>query len=173
MKRIFVILLLTISLSGFSCRNNEEISNKKVENSNEVAFCDLMANPENYKSKIIQTKAVIRGYHSFILYNENCCEVEKVVNAQGIDFEGRRKLFEKIKEKFPEWNKSDVSGEITVLGKLENNDIKPIYPFEKMPRYKFTILEVKNYQPNENLINSCLRDFFRVLCHDSVIIEKK
>ncbi len=167
MKKFFIILLLLISCFGFSCRNSEEISNKKVEDSNEVDFCALMANPESYKSKIIQTKVVIRGYHGFVLYSENCCEIEKVVNAQGIGFEERRKLFEKIKEVYPEWNKSDVSGEIMVLGKLEDNNIKPAYSFERMPRYKFTILDIKDYQPNEKLINSCIRDY------DSVVIQKK
>lgn len=167
MKKIFVILLLIISSFGFNCSDGEKIPNKKTENSNEVDFCALLTNPERYKSKIIQTKAVIRGYHSFILYNENCCEVEKVVNAQGIGFEGRRKLFEKINQIYPEWNKSDVSGEIVVSGKLEDNDIKPAYSFERMPQYKFTILEVKDYQPKKELMNSCLNDY------DSRVIEKK
>jgi hypothetical protein len=167
MKKIFIILPLVISLFGFSCRNDEKISNKKAGNSNEVDFCALMANPESYKSKIVQTKAIIRGYHGFILYSENCCEVKKVVNAQGIGFEGRRKLFEKINRIYPEWNKSDVSGEIIVSGKLEDNDIKPSNFFERMPQYKFTILEVIDYQPKKELINSCLNDY------DSVVIEKK
>ncbi|MEP6903728.1 MAG: hypothetical protein ABJA66_18540 [Actinomycetota bacterium] len=127
-----------------------------------------MANPESYKSKTIQTKAIIRGYHDFVLYSENCCELEKVAKAQGIDFEGRRKLFEKIKEVYPEWNESDVKGEITVLGRLEDNDIKPIYSFEKMRRYKFTISEVVDYQPDQTLTDSC---FLKIA--DSVTIEKK
>jgi hypothetical protein len=168
MKKTVVILLLTISLFGFSCCNSEEISNKKVKDSNEVAFCALMASPEIYKSKTIKIKAVIRGYHDFVLYDENCCELEMVAKAQGIDFEGRRKLFEKIREVYPEWNKSDVKGEITVLGRLEDNDIKPIYSFEKMCRYKFTISEVVDYQPNQALTDSC---FLKIA--DSVIIEKK
>lgn len=167
MKKIFVILLLMISLFGFNCGDGEKISNKKVENSNEVDFCALMINPESYKSKVIQTKAVIRGYHSFILYNESCCEVDKVVNAQGIDFEKRRKMFEKINEIYSGNAKSDVSGEVVVLVKLEDNDIKPSYSGDTMPKYKFTILEIKSYQPNQDLMKSCLSDY------GSITVEKQ
>lgn len=166
MKRTTIILLLIISLFDFSCGESEKSPNK-VENSNEVDFCTLITNPESYKSKVIQTRAVIRGYHSYILYNENRCEVEKVANAQGIDFKGRRKLFEKINEIYPEWNRSDVSGEISVLGKLEDNDIKPAYSFERMPQYKFTILEITDYQPKKELMNACLSDY------SSITVEKQ
>ncbi|MEP6902241.1 MAG: hypothetical protein ABJA66_10855 [Actinomycetota bacterium] len=116
-----------------------------------------MANPESYKSKVLQIKAIIRGYHGYVLYNENCCAVEKVVNAQGIDYEMRRKMAEKINEIYAGNAKSDFSGELTVLGKLEDNDIKPIYPSDIMTKYKFTIQEIKDYQPNHSFIqNSCL-----------------
>lgn len=165
MNKTFIILLLIISLFGFNCRNNKT-SNNQVKTSNEIDFCSVLANPASYKSKVFQTKAVVRGYHSFILYSEDCCEVDKVVNAQGIDFEKRRQMFKEINEKYAN-PRSDVSGEITVLGKLEDNDIKPVYPGERMPKYKFTILEIRDYQPNQSLIDSCLSDY------GSVIMEKQ
>lgn len=160
--------LIGVLLFGFGCDNGEKNLSPRAESSKEVDFCVLMADPEAYKSKLIQTKAIIRGYHDFILYDENCCELEKVVKAQGIGFEERRRLFEKIKEVYPNWNKSDVKGEITVLGRLEVNDIKPVYSSEKMCRNKFTLSEVINHKPDETLTNSC---FFKIA--DSVIIEKK
>ena len=128
MNKTLIIFYLIISYVCSNCRSNEAISNQQIKSSNDVEFCAVLANPENYKAKILQIKAVIRGYHSYILYNENCCAVDKVVNAQGIDYEMRRKMAEKINEVYAGNAKSDFSGEITIWGKLEDNDIKPIYP---------------------------------------------
>jgi hypothetical protein len=75
-------------------------------------------------------------------------------------FETGRKMFEKIKEINSDFAKSDASGEIIVLGKLEDNNLKPPYSGDTMPKYKLTILEIKNYQPNQDsMVSFCLKDY--------------
>ena len=95
MKKTFILLLFIVSCFGLNCRVNKAISNQPNKNLNEVEFCSVLANPESYLSKRIQTKVNIYGYHGFVAYSESCCEVGKIVSIDGIDYEMRQKMQER------------------------------------------------------------------------------
>ena len=137
------ILLLSLLLFALACEKAQE--NKLSINENEVNFCSLVDSPEKYKSKVIQTKAIVLGYHTFIFYNSQCLEQSKVL-ALKMSYESRHKIGEalyanKIKYKTSFLN-NNLYAEITALGELKENDEKEPDMFH--PKYKFFVNEIKN-----------------------------
>ena len=167
MKKTFILLIFIISCLGLNCRINEELSYKQNENSQNIEFCSVLANPENYLSKRIQTKVNIYGYHGFVAYSESCCEVGKIVSIDGIDYEMRQKMREKEVNLAIPRTSADFKGIVTISGKLEVNDLPPVQATEFKPKYKFTVSEIKEYEPNsQSTADSCVWNYI------SIMVEK-
>jgi hypothetical protein len=137
------ILLLSLLLFALACEKTQET--KISIDENEVNFCSLVDSPEKYKSKVIQTKAIVLGYHTFIFYSSQCLEQDKVL-ALKMSYESRHKIGEalnanKINYKTNFLN-NNLYAEITVLGELKENDEKETDVFH--PKYKFFVNEIKN-----------------------------
>jgi hypothetical protein len=137
------ILLLSFLLFALACEKTQE--NKLSINENEVNFCSFVDSPEKYKAKVIQTKGIVLGYHTFIFYSRQCLEQDKVL-ALEMDYESRHKIGEalyanKINYKTSFLN-NNLYAEITVLGELKENDEKETDVFH--PKYKFFVNEIKN-----------------------------
>lgn len=141
MKRQF--LILSFLLLTIACKNVQET--ELPLNENEVKFCSIVDAPETYKSKVIQTKAIVLGYHTFIFYNSECLEQEKVL-ALGMTYESRRKILESMNARKINYKASflnnNIYAEIEVSGELKENDEKIIDMFH--PKYKFFVNEIKN-----------------------------
>ena len=102
--------------------------------------------PKKYESKIIQTKAIVLGFHHFIFYNNQCLEQSKVT-ALEMNYESRRKLTEAIQANKVNYKtnflNNNLYAEITVSGELrENNDKEELGEFH--PKYKFFVNEINN-----------------------------
>lgn len=139
------ILLLSLLIFALACEKAQE--NKLSINENEVNFCSLVDSPEKYKSKVIQTKAIVLGYHTFIFYNSQCLEQSKVL-ALEMSYESRRKIGEALNAKRINYKASflnnNLYAEITVLGELKENHEKESFVWMFHPNYKFFVNEVKN-----------------------------
>jgi hypothetical protein len=137
------ILLLSLLLFALACEKAQE--NKLSINENEVNFCLIVDSPEKYKSKVIQTNAIILGYHTFIFYNSQCLEQNKVL-ALEMSYESRRKILESMDARKINYKASilnnNIYAEVEVLGELKENDEKEIDMFH--PKYKFFVNEIKN-----------------------------
>ncbi len=135
---LFFFLLLC-----FACEKVPE--NKSLTNENQVNFCSLVDAPQKYESKIIQTKAIVLGYHTFIFYNSQCLEQSKVL-ALEMSYESRRKIGEALNAKRTNYKTSflnnNLYAEIIVLGELKENDESLPEVFH--PTYKFFVNEIKN-----------------------------
>ena len=100
---------------------------------------------QKYKSSVIQTKAIVLGYHTFIFYSDKCLEQERVL-ALEMSYESRQKIGEarnanKVKYKTDLLN-SNLYSEITVLGELkENTEENALEPHHL--KYKFFVKEIK------------------------------
>lgn len=141
MKKI--IPLLTLLLIGLACEKSYE--NKIVNNDNEANFCSIFNSPERYESKVFQTKAIVLGFHTFIFYNSQCLEQNKVL-ALEMSYESRQKIGEvissnKINYKTDFLN-NNFYAEINVLGELKKNDENEKDVFR--PKYKFFVNEIKD-----------------------------
>lgn len=150
-KRLYLLLFLFLFLSFNSACAKVEESNLPI-NETGVNFCELVAAPQRYQSKIIQTKAIVLGYHTFIFYSGQCLTNEKVA-ALEMDYEQRHKLGEaiaanKINYKTNFLN-SNLYAEITVSGELkENNEIETDFYQSDVeifrPKYKFFVSRIEN-----------------------------
>jgi hypothetical protein len=134
LEKLFVILFVFLC---FSCE-------KTIDN-NKVSFCSLIETPQKYQAKIIQTKAITLGYHTFIFYSHKCLEQEKVI-ALEMSNKARQKISEAILAKRFDYKtdflNSNLYAEITVLGELkENDENKQSELFH--PKYKFIVKEIK------------------------------
>lgn len=140
---IKLFLILSLLLFASSCEKNQE--NKVTSSKNEINFCSLVSFPEKYESKIIQTKAVVLGFHTFIFYSGQCLEQDKST-ALAVSYESRRKIFEVVDTNKTNYKTSflnnNIYAEIEVLGELKENDEKELEVFH--PRYKFFVNEIKN-----------------------------
>ncbi len=141
MKKQF--LLLSLLLFALAC---EKVQESKLPNKeNEINFCDLVEFPEKFETKVIQTKAIVLGYHTFIFYNNQCLEQDRIL-ALEMNYESRRKIGEALnanKTKYKaEFLNNNFYAEITVLGILRENDEKETKVFH--PKHKFFVKEIKN-----------------------------
>ncbi len=141
MKKQF--LILSFLLFALACEKVQE--NKVIINENEINFCSLVDFPEQYESKIIQTKAIVLGFHTFIFYSGQCLEQDRVT-ALEMNYEFRTKLFEAIEANKVNYKTSflnnNLYAEITVSGELKKNDENEPEVFH--PKYKFFVNEIKN-----------------------------
>jgi hypothetical protein len=142
MNKFFLIISLCICvLFNATCENKKMLSAfEKEEN-----FCSLVASPEKFESKFIQTKAIVLGYHAFIFYNGQCLESDKIL-ALEMNYNSRKKLIETINSKKVNYSKSflnnNLYAEITVSGKMEKYDgEEETLVFH--PKYKFFVSEIK------------------------------
>lgn len=145
------ILLLILLLFIFACYKAQK--NKLSINENEASFCTIVDSPEKYKSKVIQTKAIVLGYHTFIFYDSKCLERSKVL-ALEMSYETRIKIGEAINAKKTNYKTSflnnNLYAEITVLGELKENDESAKEIFH--PKYKLFVNEIKNITiPSEEI----------------------
>ncbi len=143
MKLQFIIGLITLVLS-FACETKQE--NKLSINKNEVSFCSMLDSPEQYKSRITQTKAIVLGYHSLILYSGECLAENKII-ALDMDYESFKKMGEAIianrKNYKTSFLNNNLYAEITISGELKENEEKQEEQVFK-PKYKFFVTEVKS-----------------------------
>lgn len=143
MKRQFVIGLITLVLS-FACKTTQE--NKLPIDKDEVNFCSMLDSPEEYKSRIIQTKAIVLGYHSLILYSGECLVENKII-ALDVNYESFKKIGEAItanRKNYPtSYLNNNLYAEITISGELKENDEKQENLVFK-PKYKFFVTDVKS-----------------------------
>ena len=137
------ILLISLLLFGLTCEKNRE--NKSSINENEVNFCSIVDSPEKYKAKVIQTKAIVLGFHTFIFYSSQCLERDKVL-ALEMNYESRQRIGEALNAKKINYKHSFLNNnfyaEITILGELKDNDEKETDVFH--PKYKLFVNEIKN-----------------------------
>jgi hypothetical protein len=127
----------------FACKKTEE--NKLISNENEINFCSLVEIPQKYNSRIIQTKAIVLGYHTFIFYNSQCLEEPKVL-ALEVNYESRSRIIQTInadKRKYKaDFLNNNLYAEIIVLGEIKQNDEKKEAKVFH-PEYKFFVNEIK------------------------------
>lgn len=136
---IFLLFSLTLC---FACKKTEEI--KMISEENEIDFCSLVETPQKFKSKLIQTKGIVLGFHSFIFYSSHCLEQEKILALQ-MDYESHKKLNEtiisnKLNYKTSFLN-SNLYAEVSVVGELKENDENEFEVFH--PKYKFFVKTIK------------------------------
>ena len=140
MKKHFLLSLLFFALA---CEKVQEI--KLPNKENEINFCALVEFSENFETKVIQTKAIVLGYHTFIFYNNQCLEQDRIL-ALEMNYESRRKISEALnadKTNYKaEFLNNNLYAEITVLGILRENDEKQTEVFH--PKHKFFVKEIKN-----------------------------
>ena len=106
----------------------------------------MLDSPQKYKARIIQTKAIVLGYHGFIFYSGECLDENKII-ALEMSYEARHKMSEAIIDGRRNYKSNYLNGnlyaEITVLGELrENNEKQEEQVFR--PKYKFFVTEIKN-----------------------------
>lgn len=132
----------------------EKEQDKKLSNKNEVNFCSLVDSPEEYESKIFQTKAYVLGFHNFIFYSDQCLEQSKVI-ALEMNYESRHKLIDAISANKINYKTSflnnNLYAEVMVLGELKENDEKE-EPEVFHPKYKFFVNKIENVNiPSEEV----------------------
>lgn len=160
MKLQFIIGLITLVLA-FACDIKRE--NELPINKAEVNFCSLLDSPEQYKFKIIQTKAIVLGYHSLILYSGECLAENKII-ALEVNYESFRKIGEAITANRKNYKTSflnnNLYAEITILGELKVNDEEQEKQVFK-PKYRFFVTETKSVNvlseeifPNEKFLGA-------------------
>lgn len=142
-KLISILLLPIFLLFKVACENEQQ--NKLPSDKSEIGFCSLLDFPEKYKSKPIQIKGIVVGFHTFIFYNKECLEQNKVI-ALEMNYESRKKLIESIKANNINYKTNflnhNLYGKITAQGELkENNEQEEAEVFR--PKYKFFVNEIK------------------------------
>lgn len=137
------ILLLIFLCFALACGEDQKTATSLEES--EVGLCSIIDSPESYKSRVIQTTGIVLGFHTFILYNSQCLQQDKVL-ALGMNYESRQKLAEALNPKRINYKTSFINNnlyaELTVLGYLMENDENESGVFH--PKYKFFVNEVKN-----------------------------
>jgi hypothetical protein len=137
---LFIILLLC-----FACQKSKEIKSLNVIDKDVVDFCVLANAPQSYQSKIIQTKAIVLGYHTFIFYSNKCLEHEKVIAIE-MSYKDRQKIGEAKLNKNKTYQKdflnNNLYAEITVSGAIKEN-LEETELEIYHPKYKFVVKEIK------------------------------
>jgi hypothetical protein len=149
----FVLFFLSFTLA---CQKVQE--NKLPITENEVDFCSLFNSPEKYESKIIQTKAIVLGYHDFIFYSSQCLNVDKVMSLE-INYDMRKVISEANSHKGIYKNDlfaHNIYAEITASGELTKNNAEN-YALPQVvetnakskekvfkPKYRFLVTELKD-----------------------------
>lgn len=145
---IFLVLLVFVN-----CSNFEENIDNRVEN---VKFCDLFNNINDYKFKTVETKAIMLGFHDFILYDENCFDAEHTVSLEFSKISRQQliQIAETLGEKI--YYNHNLYGQIKFIGKLSENENSGSNiesdPHKQEFPYKFTVIEVKELSPLEKKI---------------------
>ena len=150
--KLFILLCLSFNLSCQKLPKTKSISNEVTVN-----FCSLTDTSQEYELKIIQTKAIVLGYHDFIFYSQQCLEEEKVI-ALEMDYESRQKLIEAINvnktDYKAEFLNHNLYAEIIALGELKLNDDKQReMPEVYHPKYKFFVKKI-------NAVNTLSEEIF-------------
>jgi hypothetical protein len=111
--------LLAILLLMISCKTDVENSSTLPSPSPEyLDVCDVTKNIAQYNNKTIKIKAKIKGYHELVLYDDSCPEDGNLIKIEFSDLT-QKQLFD-ISNK-ANFQKSDITGDIFVLGKIEQD----------------------------------------------------
>lgn len=57
----------------------------------QIAYCDLVSNPDRYDMKLIRVQGILIGYHELILYSPSCMDKNQITRAE-FDIETRQQL---------------------------------------------------------------------------------
>ena len=120
-------------------------SSGDVNSAQSVSFCELIANPEQYRNKVIQTEAILYSdQENSALYSPDCVGPEKYVWA---NFEpGYQYRDESVKRKFkdvdcPIPRCPSVETKVTVDGRFEGPSEQG-YGHMSSYRFRFVIVRI-------------------------------
>lgn len=118
LKNVSLIIFLLISCS---CSNLET---RKENISTEIKYtdvCEVTKNSSLYDNKVVRVKGKIKGFHQIILYSDSCPD-EKNIILLDISYSFFQKFFEESKNANQITRKTnDVTGEIFLQGKFEQD----------------------------------------------------
>jgi hypothetical protein len=116
--RILVWLVIFSACICFSCNNREENDGTTVERVEEL--CTVTKNISAYDGRIVRVKALIRGFHSPLLYSEKCDGIGNVILLEA-DRESYHLLLDEMRRATFKKKRSEITGEIVLEGRIEKD----------------------------------------------------
>lgn len=154
-KYILRCLLAIIILLNVSCLRKDEEQNITTTQL-KVEFCELFNNSEHYVSKDVQTRAIIVGFHEFILYSKDCFDEYHTLSLE-FDKTSRQQLIELVNNLNEKgFYRNNIYGKIVITGQFKENnyneDNSEQELFKQKFAYKILVTEVKEFSPLEEKI---------------------
>jgi hypothetical protein len=117
-------MLLLISIIAFNIIKIRRYETTPPLEINYLTVCEITSNTAFYDNKFVNIRAAIKGYHEIFLYDKNCSGNRNIILVN-FDADSRQQLIDLAKE--AQLKKSDITGEIFLSGKFEQNKGKLLY----------------------------------------------
>lgn len=144
-KKLQYLFIFLLCFAIISCVNsNKEKTQDPLDEY--LSVCKIKENIAQYDNKIIKVEALIKGFHELVLYDNNCPDENFIIKLK-LDEITYEQLLKFTKEK--KIQKSEFTGKIFILGKLEKNAGKLLY-------YKPVIVDTKNQSGTNTVKNEVL-----------------